>query len=219
MTIKTPKLLLSAVIMLFSLAACGEENTPEMSNANTNLNGNNDEVIVTNNNTEPAFTNGSVAEATLLNEDEEEIGDVLFFNEGDYVIVEAHIDGIEPGFHGFHLHDEPVCEHDDDTPFSSAAGHYNPEDEDHGNHAGDMPPLYANEDGTAYMAVQLDTFTPEQLLEDGVAVMVHEDPDNLGHIPDRYESTDAQTSGPDDETLDTGDAGARIACGVVTESP
>ncbi|UTR13253.1 superoxide dismutase family protein [Salipaludibacillus sp. LMS25] len=216
---QTPKRLLPVAIALFTLAACDEENTPEMSNPNMNLQGNHNDVIVNNNETEPPFTSGSVAEATLLNEDNEEIGDVLFFHEGKSVIVEAHVEGIEPGYHGFHLHDDPLCEHDDDAPFSSATGHYNPEDDVHGDHAGDMPPLYANEDGTAYMAVQLDMFTPEQLLDDGVAVMIHEDPDNLGHIPNRYESTEAHTSGPDDETLDTGDAGARIACGVVTESP
>ena len=48
---------------------------------------------------------------------------------------------------------------------------------------------------------------PRVLDDDGAAVMVHADPDNHAHIPSRY-------GGPDEDTLATGDAGDRIACGV-----
>jgi hypothetical protein len=53
--------------------------------------------------------------------------------------------------------------------------------------------------------------TVEGLLdEDGSAIMVHADRDNFAHIPERY-----VPDGPDQTTLDTGDAGDRIACGAV----
>jgi Cu/Zn superoxide dismutase len=54
-----------------------------------------------------------------------------------------------------------------------------------------------------------DRFTIADLRDvDGSAVMVHSGPDNFANIPARY-------GGPDQETLNTGDSGSRIACGVV----
>jgi Cu-Zn family superoxide dismutase len=50
---------------------------------------------------------------------------------------------------------------------------------------------------------------------DGSAVIVHAGPDNYGNIPVRYTSAGAASPGPDGATVATGDAGARIACGVV----
>ncbi|WP_054634880.1 hypothetical protein [Thalassobacillus sp. C254] len=41
------------------------------------------------------------------------------------------------------------------------------------------------------MLTKVDTFTSEQAAEDEIAVMLHEDPDNFAHIPDRYQSEDA----------------------------
>jgi Cu-Zn family superoxide dismutase len=45
--------------------------------------------------------------------------------------------------------------------------------------------------------------------------MVHEGPDNLANIPERYQSSASTTPGPDSATLETGDSGARVACGVL----
>jgi len=45
---------------------------------------------------------------------------------------------------------------------------------------------------------------------DGSAVIVHASPDNYANIPTRYVAT------PDSTTFGTGDAGGRVACGVVT---
>lgn len=157
------------------------------------------------------------AAAVMENAEGSRIGTVSFYDEGDYVKVEADIEDTETGFHGFHLHEEAICEPEEEEPFSSAGGHYNPDDSDHGEHAGDMPPLYVMEDGTAKMSVALDQIEVEQLLEDGVSVMIHEDKDNFAHIPDRYQSEDSEESGPDQDTLDTGDAGDRYACGVIEE--
>jgi len=66
-------------------------------------------------------------------------------------------------------------------------------------------------DGRGWLELQTDRFTVPDLLDaDGSAVIVHAAPDNLGHIPARYAA-----GGPDAATLATGDAGGRLACGVV----
>lgn len=137
------------------------------------------------------------------------------------VEVVADLQGLEPGFHGFHIHDVGLCEADaPDGPFTTATGHFVGDGGTHGDHDGDMPSLYVTDDGAASLTVTLDAFTMEELTEgDGAAVMVHADPDNFANIPDRYSSTDAEEPGPDEATTKTGDAGARAACGVIEASP
>jgi Cu-Zn family superoxide dismutase len=111
-----------------------------------------------------------------------------------------------PGFHGFHIHTTGRCEPPD---FTSAGGHLNPTGADHGDHAGDLPSLLVNEDGRGLLAAVTDRFSLAELRDDdGSAVMVHSGRDNFANIPARY-------GGPDAETRSTGDAGSRLACGVV----
>ena len=131
--------------------------------------------------------------------------------------VRADLQGLTPGFHGFHVHDVGVCEADaPDGPFTTATGHYVGDGSTHGDHDGDMPSLYVTEDGKTSMTVALDAFTVEELTEgDGTALIVHAAPDNFGYVPDRYTASDAEAPGPDQTTTSTGDAGARVACGVV----
>ena len=63
--------------------------------------------------------------------------------------------------------------------------------------------------GSTTSLVEVETV--EELLEgDGTALVVHEAPDNLAHIPQRYVAR-----GPDQETLADGDSGARIVCGAI----
>jgi Cu-Zn family superoxide dismutase len=45
--------------------------------------------------------------------------------------------------------------------------------------------------------------------------MIHANADNFANIPGRYTQSDG-TQGPDAETMATGDAGKRVACGVIT---
>jgi Cu-Zn family superoxide dismutase len=60
-----------------------------------------------------------------------------------------------------------------------------------------------------------DSFTAEDLLGGaGTAIIIHEKSDNFANIPPRYTQADG-TTGPDKDTLATGDAGARLACGVI----
>jgi superoxide dismutase, Cu-Zn family len=113
---------------------------------------------------------------------------------------------LEPGFHGFHIHTTGRC---DAPAFTTAGGHLNPGGATHGNHAGDLPNLLVNDDGTGMLATLTDRFSLDDLRDaDGSAVMIHSGRDNYANIPPRYGT-------PDQETLDTGDAGARVACGVV----
>ena len=134
-------------------------------------------------------------------------GSWTFIQQGDKVLVQVAVEGLPPGFHGFHIHAAGVC--DADAGYTTAGGHFNAAGLTHRDHTGDMPPLYVNEDGTGTLSFTTDRFRVADLYDaDGSAVIVHADPDNLAHIPERY-------GGPDTATLTTGDAGARIACGVL----
>jgi superoxide dismutase, Cu-Zn family len=131
---------------------------------------------------------------------------------GDKVQVRAVAFNLPAGFHGFHVHAVGECV----PPFTSAGGHYNPTGADHGDHAGDMPVLLVNQDGSAELRFTTDRFTVRELFDaDGSAIIVHADRDNLANIPERYHSHTEDVFGPDSATLATGDAGARHACGVV----
>lgn len=155
----------------------------------------------------------SAVRVELLGVDGSAAGWVLLHEVRDKVVVSGLARGLAPGFHGFHIHAVGAC--DPTGAFASAGGHYNPTALGHGNHAGDMPPLLVTADGQAYTSFATDRFSLESLRDvDGSAVMVHAGPDNLAHIPkDRY--TSGGVAGPDLTTLNTGDAGARVACGVI----
>lgn len=138
------------------------------------------------------------------------LGSVWFLPRGSgKLAIRVSASFLSEGFHGFHVHAVGKCE----APFTSAGGHFNPKSTGHGSHAGDLPPLWVDTDGRGWMELQTDRFAAVDLLDaDGSAIIVHAGPDNLGHIPVRY-----APGGPDAATLATGDAGARVACGVVSK--
>jgi superoxide dismutase, Cu-Zn family len=140
------------------------------------------------------------------------VGMVTLTQEDDQVLVRAVVQGLPAGFHGFHVHAVGECV----PPFTSAGGHYNPGGVGHGSHAGDMPVLLVNRDGTAQLRFLTDRFTVDELFDaDGSAIIVHAAANNYANIPTRYHSHTEDTFGPDSATLATGDAGGRLACGVV----
>lgn len=165
------------------------------------------------------------AVATMRNPQGRAIGVVELFNERrGKVRVEAAVRGLTPGFHGFHVHEKGECRSPSADamgttgPFLSAGGHYKRGSETHGTHQGDMPTLFAMRDGRAVVEFVLDAFRVDELIAgDGSAVIVHANRDNQANIPDRYtHPADATgTTGPDAETLRTGDSGGRVACGAV----
>ncbi len=129
------------------------------------------------------------------------VGEVTFEQVGGKVRVTAQIINLKPNQeHGFHVHEVGDCSSGDGM---SAKGHFNPYGKPHGpqsseHHAGDMPNLKADDKGRVRMTADLDvvTITPGPASIVGRAVIVHADPDDY-------------------KTQPTGNAGARLACGVI----
>ncbi len=98
------------------------------------------------------------------------------------------------GPHGFHIHQIGTCEIcDPEDPFQKAGGHWNPDNQPHGNHAGDFPVLFSNQ-GMARMRFFTNKFKPEDVISR--TVIIHEHPNDYRTQPD-------------------GAAGRRLACGVI----
>jgi superoxide dismutase, Cu-Zn family len=87
---------------------------------------------------------GRRASAALRDASGQRVGLAVFKERRGKVEVSAEVWQATPGFHGFHVHTVGLCE----PPFTTAGGHYNPGDVEHGDHAGDLPSLLVNEDGT-----------------------------------------------------------------------
>jgi len=131
-------------------------------------------------------------------------GDVTFTDSGNGISTEAHVNGLRPGKHGFHVHEVGDCSGDG----TAAGDHFNPAASPHGGpdgtamHAGDMGNIEAGPDGKATVTMLSHHFTLEAVGTTGTtgiigrSVIVHENEDDL-------------TSQP------AGNAGARIACGRI----
>jgi superoxide dismutase, Cu-Zn family len=121
---------------------------------------------------------------------------------------------LSPGFHAIHIHSIGVCDPAGEKPFASAGGHFNPTGQPEAMQAGAFPVLLANPDGTARARFSDGNFQIAQLLgTSGTAIVLHALPDNYANVPTRYVANGV--AGPDAETMATGDAGRRVACGVV----
>jgi superoxide dismutase, Cu-Zn family len=155
----------------------------------------------------PASARNLSADVKLYNAAGNPVGKVRLTQEGNgNVVVQAHVHDLPPGFHGFHVHAVGECT----PPFTSSGGHFDVGGHTHRDHSGDFPVLLVNADGTANARFNTDRFAVADLFDgDGSAIIIHENPDNYANIPTRY------VAAPDATTLATGDAGARIACGVV----
>ena len=121
-------------------------------------------------------------------------GCIRFYQQKGCVLIVAEIFGLprenETGFFGFHIHQGESCS---GTDFSETGSHYNPVDQVHPKHAGDLPPLMCCR-GNAYLAVKTDRFTVHDII--GKTVVIHSDPDDF-------------------HTQPAGNAGRKIACGVI----
>ena len=129
-------------------------------------------------------------------------GEATFEQVGSKVRVVVFVQGLKPEQeHGLHIHEVGDCSSGDGM---SAKGHFNPFGKPHGHHgtperhAGDLPALKAGKDDRAKVDVMLDVITiaagPASIV--GRGLIVHADPDDY-------------------KTQPTGNAGARIACGVI----
>ncbi|HEV7419826.1 MAG TPA: superoxide dismutase family protein [Mycobacterium sp.] len=131
---------------------------------------------------------------------------------------------LAPGFHGLHVHAAGKCEPNSVAPtggapgdFNSAGGHF--QVAGHTTHpaSGDLTSLQVRGDGSATLVTTTDAFTAADLLAGAkTAIIIHEKPDNFANIPpERYQQING-TPPPDEITMATGDAGKRVACGVIS---
>lgn len=121
-------------------------------------------------------------------------GCVEFYQENRCVLIVAKISGLpadsEKGFFGFHIHQGNICTGAD---FSGTGSHYNPVEQAHPEHAGDLPPLLGC-NGNAFLSVRTGRFSVKEII--GRTVVIHSDPDDFHSQP-------------------AGNAGKKIACGVI----
>ena len=163
------------------------------------------------------------ARATLRDAAGEVVGTVEFRGRGpnpDQVVVELSAPAA-PGlgaFHGIHVHAVGSCDPNPsgttNVPFGSAGGHLNPTGAAHGSHTGDLPSVLLALDGRAqarFESYRIDITALLDAAGDGSAVVLHAGPDNFANIPAAYGL-------PNATTLGTGDAGGRVACGVIQRS-
>lgn len=137
-------------------------------------------------------------------------GKVVFIqnNEND-IVIRYTITGLLPGKHGFHIHEKA----DFSKGCISAGPHFNPFNKKHGptvhneRHVGDLGNITANQKGIAKGKLLLyksgiKLYGPDEYSIINRSVMIHSDEDDLG-------------KGDNEESLITGNAGARIACGKI----
>lgn len=123
------------------------------------------------------------------------VGEVQFFELPNSVLVTANIRGLphsESGFFGFHIHEGYSCGGEN---FADTGGHYNPKDNPHPLHSGDMPPLLLC-NGGAYLSFKTDRFRVKDII--GKTVVIHSAPDDFTTQP-------------------SGNAGTKIACGLIKQ--
>ncbi|KAK1293517.1 Superoxide dismutase [Cu-Zn] 1 [Acorus calamus] len=137
-------------------------------------------------------------------------GHISFTQEGNGPThVTANLFGLRPGLHGFHIH----ALGDTTNGCMSTGPHFNPAGKEHGapadenRHAGDLGNVIAGEDGKHHVSslfeillFQIPLTGPHSIV--GRAVVVHADPDDLG-------------MGGHELSKSTGNAGGRLACGVI----
>ncbi len=128
-------------------------------------------------------------------------GTVKFYQEARGVLIVADISGLpvsseacKNNIFAFHIHGGESCTGNENDPFADAGTHYNPDGCPHPYHAGDMPPLFGA-GSRAFLAFLSDRFNVNEIL--GKTVIIHDRPDDFTTQP-------------------SGNAGEKIACGVIS---
>ena len=137
----------------------------------------------------------------------EDAGTATFVQAKSKLIIKLDLKNLPVGEHGVHIHAKPLCDAPD---FKTAAGHFNPENKQHGfqnpmgHHAGDLPQNVVIGEGHVGQAtfkldyLSLDAASPNSIIASGgTAIVIHEKADDMKSDP-------------------AGNAGNRIACGVIT---
>lgn len=147
---------------------------------------------------------GMKGKAILVSSEGIIVGDVQLKEELNGVSINASFGHLPQGKHGFHIHQKGACEPPD---FSSSGGHFNPENRKHGSldpegsHSGDLPNIEVDKEGQGSMSLLWYDVTlgdgPHSLFNiGGTSFIIHEKAD-------------------DEITDPAGNAGKRIACGVI----
>ena len=132
-------------------------------------------------------------------------GTATFTQSGDQITVLIDIQNATPGLHGVHIHENGDCSAPDGT---SAGGHWNPTNVAHGKwgvgefHLGDLGNITVGDDGTGSFELTTDLWeigTGSDIDVVGKGIIVHADADDFISQP-------------------SGNAGARIGCGVIVLS-
>ncbi|XP_054163615.1 superoxide dismutase [Cu-Zn]-like [Oppia nitens] len=141
----------------------------------------------------------------VLKGDSNVTGTIRFQQKGASVLVTGTITGLTPGKHGFHVH-----EFGDNTNGCTSAGpHYNPHGKEHGaptddiRHVGDLGNVEADANGLVQINIedkQIALSGNQSII--GRSLVIHADPDDLGRGGHELSKT-------------TGNAGGRLACGVI----
>ena len=200
---KTPSLFAAAAVLALSAPALAQSGAADAGTAN------------------PHAAHGTMAASgsakagssettrvTMKDAQGKDVGEVMLEQTPSGILMRGNLTGLPPGTHAIHVHEVGKCE----APFTSAGAHFNPTKRDHGlmnkkgYHAGDLPNIVVGADGKAqFEAVSADLTLGKKgkgsvMYKDGSTVVVHAKAD-------------------DHQTGPAGNAGDRIACGVIEQGP
>lgn len=190
-------LLLSITFACLFLQGCQDDKQPQV-----NMEDIEDELSV-----EVSQEDSSYLTVELKNSDGIQVGEAVLSESDQGVKITTEAENITPGLHGYHIHEYGVCE---GPTFETAGGHFNPDDKKHGfdhedgPHAGDLPNLTIQDDGTVKDEYVNDRVTLKKGVENslrgthGSTLIIHAEADDYISQP-------------------AGDAGDRVVCGVISK--